>query len=196
MSGPEPIAVTLKVVDVLESLGVRYLIGGSMASAAYGVPRSTMDADVLAELRGEHIEALVSALRPEFHVDPESALEAIGRRSSFNVIHLETMFKVDIFISGDTSFELGELTRRVRQRLAAEQPRAAYFATPEDTIAAKLQRYRRGGEVSERQWRDLGDVLRVQGHALDLELLRSLAEDLGVADLLHRALVEAGLQEG
>jgi hypothetical protein len=86
------------VTDALETLGVPYVIGGSLASAVHGVVRATMDADLVADLRPEHTEPLARALGDAFYVDVEAIRDAIHRRSSFNVIHLETMFKVDIFV--------------------------------------------------------------------------------------------------
>ena len=90
---PETIAVTLQVVDALDQLGVPYVIGGSLASSLYGVVRTTMDADLVADLRPNHVEPLVVALSGAFYVDAQAIEDAITHRSSFNVIHLETMFK-------------------------------------------------------------------------------------------------------
>jgi len=99
----EQIAVTLLVIDALEKLGVRYLIGGSLASAIYGVPRATMDADLVADLRVEHAEALARALADAFYVDAEMIRDAVRQQRSFNVIHLETAFKVDVFVRSNRS---------------------------------------------------------------------------------------------
>ncbi len=90
----EPVAVTLLVIEALEELDVPYLIGGSLASAVHGVARATLDTDLVADLRLEHAEQLAQALSDAFYVDAESIRDAIRHHSSFNVIHLETMFKV------------------------------------------------------------------------------------------------------
>jgi hypothetical protein len=162
MTLPEPIAVTSLVVHVLESLNVPYLIGGSLASAVYGAARTTMDVDLVAELRVEHVNPLVSALGSAFYVDVGMIQEAIRNRGSFNMIHLETMFKVDVFIHKERPFDRSQFERRISQLLSAEPEHRAYFASPEDTILAKLEWYRLGGEVSERQWRDVQVVLKAQ----------------------------------
>jgi predicted Zn-dependent protease len=184
----EPLEVTLKVTHVLESLGIPYLIGGSLASTLYGMVRSTQDSDIVAEMRLEHLQSFVSALQDEFYVDGEMIAESIQRYSSFNIIHRETMFKVDIFIPRPRPFLQSQLDRAQKQTFLLESEFSAKFASPEDTILAKLEWYRLGGEVSERQWRDVLGVLKTRAGALDLDYLRKWANDLKVSDLLERAL--------
>ncbi|OQY99429.1 MAG: hypothetical protein B6D41_01485 [Chloroflexi bacterium UTCFX4] len=190
---PEPITVTFLVIDALDALGAPYLIGGSLASARYGIPRATMDADLVAELRHEHAEPLAQALTPAFYVDTESIHKAIRDQRSFNLIHLETMFKVDIFIRKPRAFDQSQFARRVRATLSTSPERSAYIASPEDTVLAKLEWYKIGGQMSDRQWRDILGVLKAQAENLDLAYLRLWAKRLQVPDLLARALLEAGL---
>jgi hypothetical protein len=184
----EPIEVTFKVTGVLEALGVPYLIGGSLASTLYGMVRTTQDSDIVAELRLEHLQPFVTALQDEFYVDNEMIAEAIQRQTSFNIIHRETMFKVDVFIPRPRPFLQSQLSRAQKQTFSFETEISARFASPEDTILAKLEWYRLGGEVSERQWRDVLGVLKTRAGALDLDYLRKWASELRVNDLLERAL--------
>jgi hypothetical protein len=188
---PEPIAVTLQVADALESLSVAYFIGGSLASAVHGISRATIDVDLIADLRQEQVQPFVALVGEAFYVDDESILNAIHHRGSFNIIHRETMFKVDVFICKTRPYDQAQFVRRVLQLLATEPERSAYFASAEDTVLAKLEWYCMGGEVSERQWRDVQNVLRVQADRLDQDYLRRWATQLGVLDLLERALAES-----
>lgn len=184
----EPIEVTLKVTGVLENLGVPYLIGGSLASTLYGMVRTTQDSDIVAEIQAEHLQPFVTALQDEFYVDDEMIAEAIQHNSSFNIIHRETMFKVDVFIPRQRPFLQSQLARAQRQIFTFDSEVSARFASPEDTILSKLEWYRMGGEVSERQWRDILGVLKTREGELDLEYLRKWGADLKVSDLLDRAL--------
>ena len=188
---PEPIAVTLQVVAVLERLGVPYVIGGSLASTAYGFVRTTQDTDIMADLHAEQVPAFSAALQAEFYADEQMMAEAVARRGSFNLIHQASMFKVDIFLPRGRAFDQSQLARARRQQLASDPAAQARLATAEDTLLAKLDWYRQGGEVSERQWRDVLGVLKVQGDRLDFAYLRQWADELGVRDLLERALQEA-----
>ena len=187
----EPIEVTLKVTDVFEKLGIPYLIAGSLASTLYGMVRTTQDSDVVAEMRLEHLQVFVSALQDEFYIDEEMIADAIQRNSSFNIIHRETMFKVDVFLPSPRPFLQAQLERAERQTFSFEAEISAKFASPEDTVLSKLEWYRMGGEVSDRQWRDIIGVLKTRAGELDLEYLRKWAAELHVSDLLERALGQA-----
>jgi hypothetical protein len=191
MQDPELIDVTLMVTEVLEALGIAYCIGGSVASTLHGVPRSTVDVDLVADLQPEQISAFVNALKERFYVNPLAIMDAIQDHGSFNLIHLGTMFKVDIFIPKPREFDRQQLQRRL-QFVVATQPRnTAWVASVEDTILAKLEWFRLGGETSERQWRDVLGILKKQTEEIDISYLRQQATDLYVADLLEQALIEA-----
>ena len=181
------------VVAAFDRLGVAYFIGGSVASGVLGEPRQTLDADLVAALFGKNAGQLVGLLQAEFYADLPSMLSAIERRASFNLIHLETMVKVDVFVLRPEPFFQSQMRRRVLQPIGPGESPALYVATAEDTVLAKLDWYRQGGEVSDRQWRDILGVLKVQADALDRAYLRNWATELQVTDLLRRALDDAGL---
>lgn len=187
----EPLAVTLKVTRVLEELEIPYFISGSLASTLHGMVRTTLDADIVAEITLEQVQPFVSALREEFYLDEAMIADAIRHHSSFNLVHLSTMFKVDVFVPQPRPFLQSQLARAQRLPLSPEEDLAARFASPEDTILSKLEWYRLGGEVSERQWRDILGVLKNRAGDLDVDYLRQWASALHVEDLLERALVQA-----
>ena len=187
----EPLSITLLVTDAFEKLNVPYLIGGSLASALYGTARSTLDVDLIADLHAEQATQLVELLQQEFYIDERMIRDAIQHLSSFNLIHLATMFKVDVFITKKRSFDQMQFNRRQLQVVSDEPERKAYVTTAEDIILAKLEWYRLGSEVSDRQWRDILGVLKVQAGRLDLKYLNQWATELKVADLLQRALKES-----
>ena len=186
----EPIQVTLKVVTTFERLGIPYLIGGSLASAVHGIVRATMDVDLVADIKPTQVSPLVTTLESEFYIDAEMILDAIQHTSSFNLIHLETMFKVDVFILKQRPFDINQMQRRISQSVGDAPEDRAYFSTAEDIILAKLEWFRAGGETSERQWRDILGVLDLQGDRLDFDYLQKWAAMLGIQDLLQKAIQE------
>lgn len=191
MKLPDIIEVTLKVVRVFEEMGIEYHVGGSLASSAFGIARSTLDVDIVADIRHEQATLLYESLKEEFYIDIDMIRDAINRRSSFNLIHLETMFKVDVFIPKNRPFDRQAFIRRIQKPVSAEDPsQQLFFATPEDTILNKLEWYKGGGEVSERQWKDVIGVLKVQREGLDISYLKSWAKELKVYSLLEKALKE------
>jgi hypothetical protein len=106
------------------------------------------------------------------------------------------MFKADVFIPHPRPFLRSQLDRAQRQTFIFDAAVGAKFASPEDTVLAKLEWYRMGGEVSERQWRDILDVLKIRAGELDLGYLRRWAEALNASDLLERALQQAQSSDG
>lgn len=189
----EPVAVVARVARMLDDLGVRYLVGGSLASSIYGIPRATQDVDIVAELRAGHVEPFAEALRGEFYVDPAVIREALRRGKSFNVIHLATMFKADVFVAADDPWTRGELARaRVESIEIPGGTATLRFASPEDTLLHKLTWYRLGDEVSDRQWGDILGILKIQRGVMDETYLDEWAPRLGVEDLLRRARSQVG----
>ncbi len=182
-------AVLERVTRALDSAGVPNAVGGSVGSGIWGIPRSTNGADLVADVRPEHIDAIIEHLGEEFYADREMVAEAVRRRSSFNLIHYDLAVKVDVFVCGSDASMSAQLARRVRHTTA--QGVAIEVASAEDVIVAKLRWYRMGGEVSERQWRDVLEVLAVRGPRLDAAYLDATAHELGVADLLAKAREEA-----
>src|SRR5450759_699437 len=159
------------IVEELEDLGVPYHIGGSVASSIYGLPRLTIDVDMVVDLHPEQVRSFVLRLRSDYYIDEDSVRDAIRRRSSFSVVHFGTSIKVDIFIPKARLFDQEEL-KRIESKMLEGSERPFNVASPEGTILNKLEWYKMGGGVSDRQWNDILGVLKVRGTALDTQYLQ------------------------
>ncbi len=192
----EKILVSLfPVVEAFEQLGIDYYVGGSVASLAHGFYRTTADVDIIADIRMKDIQPLVQRLQDAFYIDADMIKEAIKRRSEFNLLHYNTMFKVDVFIQKNRPFDL-EVRSRVEEGTLtdSQNDRPFFVESPEDVVLTKLEWYKMGGEVSDRQWKDVLGVLKLRGTALELQYLRHWAAVLDINDLLERALEDAGIK--
>jgi hypothetical protein len=186
------VSVVADVTEALELNDIPYVIGGSLASSYHGEPRSTHDADLGARIGLRKLPLLHRDLSDRFAFEIEAAADSVRRFDMFSLIHYETGLKVDIFVAGpgrrfDVEFErraVGPL------RPGVDAPHA-FLLSAEDTVLRKLEWYRIGGERSEKQWRDVTQVLAVQGDKIDIAYLREWAESLAIADLLEEALEEA-----
>jgi hypothetical protein len=182
---PDPLEVALTFARALERVGVAYFLGGSLASSLQGEPRATNDIDFVVDLNAGQVPALENELGPEFDVDGESLVEAARTRGSWNIFHLPTMTKIDLFIRRESDFDESEFTRR--GQVEVRPGRRLYVKSAEDTVVRKLLWYQQGGEQSNTQWRDILEVLRVSGPSLDWTYLEQWAERLGISALLVRA---------
>jgi hypothetical protein len=190
---PDPVELALILARVLERLGIRYCVGGSVASSVYGEVRTTLDVDLVAELRQQHVDDLLAATQPDFHIVDASVRRAVRDKSSFNLIHEDMLVKADVYVSPDDALHREQFARSRAVALRVEPGSDVQLASPEDVVIHKLRWYRMGGGVSDRQWRDVLGVLKVGAGALDRGYLNRVAGDLGLADLLARALSEAGM---
>lgn len=174
----------LALHDILESLDIRYAMVGSIASSVYGVPRATLDVDLLAAVDRTTIDEFVDRLERVFYVDRDAARAAVRTRRSFNVIHDETVVKADIYIPS-SAISWRELERR--QLHAMPTGEKFWIISAEDVVAHKLAWFKAGSRVATRQLRDVVGVLSVRGDALDWSALEALCAELDVAELLVEA---------
>ena len=189
--GGSPVAVALCVAEALESCGVRYVVGGSLASSISGEPRSTLDVDLVVEMSEADVPPVVVALAPEFEVDAGAVMRAVQSQSCANIFHRPTAIKVDLFVAGGTPLDAEQMDRRQRVQIGTSPVQHLFVYTPEDILLQKLRWFRLGNEVSDRQWRDILSILLVQGDALDHGYVQRGAATLGVSDLLTRAVAQS-----
>lgn len=196
MSDLDPLQLALLLTKSLEALGVRYLLGGSLASAALGEPRATLDIDLVVDLEQSSLAAWIQALGEDVLVDAQWAADEVRLRGSFQLIHRPTMTRVDVFVPRWEGLHLWKWQTRRRLVLDPESGDGLDVTGPEGIVIQKLAWYRDGGEVSDRQWRDVLGVLKAQGDLLDWSQLREWAVDQGVDGLLTRAAAESGRSAG
>jgi len=194
MKKPDILVALDPIRKAFKKLGISYYIGGSVASSAFGIARATLDVDLVSDLKSHHADSLVEMLESDYYIERDMILDAIKRRSSFNLVHLGTMLKVDIFIIGDRPYDQSAFQRKRKDALDEEhEADEFYLASPEDVILNKLEWYRMGGESSERQWHDVVGIMQVQGDLIDRNYLHHWALELNISDLLEKAFRDAGI---
>jgi hypothetical protein len=188
VSPADPFELAVRIGEMLDSLGIRYVIGGSVASMLYGEPRMTLDLDVMIDADERSVLEIVQRLTHDFYVEADDALQAVRHRSSFNAIRFDDLMKVDFFVPERRP----EVTLQFeRARVVSLASGTASFYAPEDILVRKLIWFRMGGEHSERQWRDILGILRFVQQPLDDAYLERAAASFAVADLLARAREDA-----
>jgi hypothetical protein len=188
--GDENLRVIQEVTSIFSALDIVYALGGSMASSLLGKPRFTEDADITVEPFPGREQELVARFGPDYYLSLAAVEEAVRQRSSFNVVHTTSGFKIDVFVRKDRPFEESVITRRHTVSLAEHPGETIVLVSPEDIILLKLEWLRKGGEISDRQWGDILGVLKVQLGKLDDAYLDYWAGELKVGDLLARARQE------
>jgi hypothetical protein len=191
----EDLRLALKpVMAAFRLIGIPFAVGGSLASSAWGMARSTLDADLVADINSHHVIPLYRLLQKDFYLDDQAMRHAVDNRTTFNLIHLKTMLKIDIFVLTHRGYDQQVLARKRMEIVSAiDEKDAVPLTTPEDIILHKLEWFRAGGEISERQWKDVLGVLKVQAEKLDRAYLERWASELKLDDLLSKALHEAEL---
>jgi hypothetical protein len=182
--------VALLVAKALDHVGAEYFVGGSVASSLQGEPRATNDIDFVVAMRPRMVPAFAAALGSDFEVDQEMLGDALSRASCANIFYLPMVTKIDLFGVGATPFDEAEFNRRKRVRVR-QTGEELVLKSPEDTVLRKLLWFREGGEVSDKQWRDIVEVLRVSGPDLESAYLDGWAARLALQELLARARRDA-----
>jgi hypothetical protein len=190
----DPISLALDIAAVFNSLDIPYLVGGSVASTLMGEPRATEDVDVVADLEIGKLIPLLQALQPRFYVSEDAVRDAIRFKRSFNLIDNDSLGKIDVFVLKNNAFPQIEFQRRRSQLVRQNPDQMLVLPTPEDIILQKLVWYRMTKNESQRQWRDVLGVLKIQGDRLDFGYLQKWAGELSLSDLLETACTESGIE--
>lgn len=192
MSKLDIFSAIIPIIETFNKLGIKYHIGGSFASSAYGVPRATADIDLMADISSKDISEITSCFGHLYYLSETSIKNAISNKTSFNLIHLGSILKIDIFIPKSRAYDKEVMQRALSKKLEIDNNILTfYLKSAEDIILTKLEWYRLGGEVSERQISDILGVLRVQTDNLDFVYLKKWSVELKVDDLLEHVLEEA-----
>ena len=195
MKTPDILVALKPVIDIFNKLSISYYISGSIASSIYGIARATMDVDIVADIDIHHIPMLKQHLENDYYIDEDMIKEAILNKSSFNLIHLETVIKIDVFIYRDDPYQRNAIQRKSEDTLEENNNGTKfYFSSSEDIIINKLIWYKTGGEVSDRQWLDVIGVIKVQGESLDKSYLKNWSRKMQILGLLNKAFDESGIK--
>jgi hypothetical protein len=190
MSDPMGTALA-ELVTALDRLKIRYAVGGSLASSAHGAMRATFDADLIAMIGPYQLKPLCAELGKGWYADEEMMERALRQGRAFNLIHIGSAIKVDIF-PVTSEFHHMQIERAQRTLLQPPVSVECVVTTAEDILLAKLRWYADGGRVSDRQWNDIVGLLATNT-SLDRAYANEWAARLGVADLLEKARLDAAM---
>ena len=178
-----------RALEALQRAGVPYMLTGSFASSFHGAPRTTQDIDIVIAPTLGSLQRLVSEFpEDQYYVSREAALQAYGSESLFNVIDLESGWKIDFIVRRSRPFSVEEFARRREAEVLGTN---VTIASAEDVILSKLEWAKMAG--SERQITDVAGILRTQGADIDVEYVERWVAVLGVQSEWERASAEAGL---
>jgi hypothetical protein len=190
----DPIYLARKIAALLELLHIPYYIGGSVASSFQGEVRYTEDLDLVINIQPSQAQSILNVFSKDFYISQTAVDDALWERTlSFNVIDLATTEKADMFVMRSDAFSLVKMQRR-QPYTPINQLDPIYLCTPEDTILQKLVWYRMTQSESQRQWRDVLGVLKLQSDRLDFDYLQKWSAELNLNDLLRTAYIESGIE--
>lgn len=150
------------VSQTLDSLEIPYMLSGSLALNLYAIPRATRDIDMIVELQEKHVDQFIAAIKDKFYFHEPTIKEEIKRSGMFNIIHLESSYKVDFIIRSSHPFELQKFQRRLQIDLPGSR---IWVITLEDLILSKLMWIQR--LESELQKRDIQSLLENKNTDMD-----------------------------
>jgi hypothetical protein len=184
----DSISLAIQLQTIFADLEIPHYITGGVAAATYGEPRTTRDLDMVIALSLDRLDTMVKRLENEgFYVPGVEDLRS-GRLQTLGITHQETIARADLMLAGSSSFEREQFSRR--RAIEIPSRGTLYLASPEDIILNKF--LWREHSQSEKQWRDILGILKVQGQTLDLDYLTKQANTLNISTALGQAMIEAG----
>ncbi|RJP30659.1 MAG: hypothetical protein C4536_09535 [Actinobacteria bacterium] len=181
------IEILLQTAERLNSMRIPYMVTGAFAVTYYGKPRSTHDIDLIVEIDMSDTESLHEVFYKDFYASKEAMEEAVRHHSMFNLIHNETLTKIDFWMLEDTVFDRERFSRRVEGELRGAP---VFFSSPEDIVIVKLDWFKKTG--IHKHYEDALGIVLVQQDSLDFEYVRDWCERGSTSELLERLLGEAG----
>jgi len=189
---PDLLVTLNSIAEIFEQLKIPYYIGGSIASSTYGMRQAARDIDIVANIHHVHISALIAMLQADYYADEKAIGKAIQEHIFFSIIHLDTLFKLDVFVPELDDFNQ-QIFKRTKRHLLEKDKHIFYIESPEDIILMKLKQYKHTEKNTDDQWNDILGVFKVQGPLLDFAYLEKWASLFKVKDLLENASIDAGL---
>lgn len=169
----------LKLVAArLDAAGLPYMVSGSMAINYYAQPRMTRDIDIVVALEARDADRVAALFAPDFLCDAEGVRDAARRHGMFNIIHSESIVKVDFIVRKHLPYRLAEFARRRCVDLGGV---AVWMVSPEDLLLSKLHWAK--DSHSELQLNDVRNLIACVS-SLDWRYIERWAEDLSVSNLL------------
>jgi hypothetical protein len=171
-----------RLTALLDQVAIPYMLAGSFASSFHGEPRTTQDIDLVVDADADGVRRLLAALPTDaYYADEQAALEAVRRRSQFNVVDMATGWKADLIVRKGRPFSQAEFARRQQVDFLGVR---LWMASPEDVVVSKLEWAQKTG--SERQLRDVRGVLAAKPDSLDLAHVEKWVEHLGLTEEWRR----------
>lgn len=191
---PDVLVVLCSMAELLEKHHIAYYLGGSLASSLHGMQQLAQDIDLVLTVSPSQVSALITDMRADYLIDEKAIDNAVQNSTSFNIVHLETLLKVDVILPDQNAFEQQAKQRR-QWHILDKDSRPFPVSSPEDLVLVKLHHHQQAGRIPDDQWNDILGVLKVQGSQLDQAYMKQWARHLNITNLLERAYIDAGLRE-
>ena len=180
--------ILLLVCDTLDKLKINYMLTGAYAVSFYGRPRSTHDIDINISISTHNVKDIYNAFKDSFYISREQIEEAIRYQSMFNVVHNETIDKIDFWILKDDEFDKERFGRRRKETVSGKE---IFISSPEDVILSKLDWYKKSD--IQKHYDDVSGIFEIQQRNLDIDYVKKWAEKLSFLSILLEVIKRCNL---